>query len=144
MSHGHKRPPVHLQTIANTVVLESDIHNWGLFCTNDIPKGTLLCILRGQILTMAEYESFLASGEIPRVCFVEKAMLDNDRMVVMPFRTSYSFINHSQEKEMLSFAIKNETVEVYAATDIKKGEEIVSVYDLERHIDVLGGFRDRR
>jgi len=105
-----------------------------------IPKGTPLCILRGQILTQEEYNSFLYSIKLPEDCFIEKAYLDDGRIIAMPFRTSYSFINHSDTVEMLSIKQNGDTIEVFAHIDIPKNSEITSVYDLKRHIDVLGGF----
>ena len=142
MSHGHLKPP-HLKTIKNTVVLESSIHNWGLWATETIPKGTLLCTLQGQIMTLKEYDDFIKSNQYPQSCFIEKALLDENRIIAIPFRTSYSFINHSDNEEMLEYKKHTDTIDVYAKEDILKNSEIVSIYNLDKHIDVLGGFQKK-
>ena len=143
MSHGHGNPPIHLQTIKNTVVLESSIHNWGLWATAIIPKGTLLCTLQGQVMTLDKYNDFIKSSLYPKICFIEKAMLDKNRIIAIPFRTSYSFINHSDTVEMLEYKKFEDSIEVYAKEDILENTEIVSIYDLEKHIDILGGFKNQ-
>jgi len=75
---------------------------------------------------------------------MEKFTLNKDLILAMPFRTSYSFINHTyeKEKECLRFVVSENphTVSVFSSRDISKGDEIVSVYNLDTHIDILKGF----
>ncbi len=139
MSHHHKKPRV-IENIANTVILESSIHGFGLFTTKEIPKDTLLCSLTGQIVSKRELDQLMR--EYPRDLFIEKVHLSLDRIMLIPFRTSYSYINHSDTTEMLRISYGFNEVLVYAARDIPYNTEITSRYDLEKHIDVIGGFSE--
>lgn len=139
MKNDPPAPPVHIKNIKNTEVRKSSIHGWGLFATKEIAKNTLMCVLDGQVLSMIEYKEFINSEEYSKKCFVEKVHLERDRVLAIPFRTQYSFINHDK-KEMLTTTVKDDKVLIYAKKVISRGEEITSKYNLDTHIDVLKGF----
>jgi SET domain-containing protein len=139
MSHTHKNQH-YINNIEGTVVIESPVHGYGLFATKDIEKNTLLCELSGQTVTKNEYEKIFKSDLFPKEAFIEKHHLGEDKILLTPFRTSYSFINHSGEVEHLVEKYEDRIIKVYAKINIKKNEEILSKYNLDKHIDILGGF----
>lgn len=133
--------PLYVQNIKHAVVKPSPIHGFGLFSIKPIKKGTLLCTLTGQILPKKIYEKFYDSG-LPKEIFIEKSSVLEDKVLAIPFRTSYSFINHSPFVSHIEekFCDTTNQIFVYAKVDIKEGEEILGTYNLNHHIDVLGGF----
>lgn len=130
-----------VENIDDTVVKPSDVHGMGLFACREFKKGTLLCTLTGQILPKEIYEKFSSSG-LPKDIFIEKSSVLEDKILAIPFRTSYSFINHHPLVSHIEekFCNKTNQIFVYAKVDIKEGEEILDTYNLNNHIDVLGGF----
>lgn len=70
--HHDKKPPQYINNIADTVVLESPIHSYGLFATKNIKKETLLCELSGQIVSDVQYEKIIKSDMFPKETFIEK------------------------------------------------------------------------
>jgi len=128
-----------LDNIKNTEIKNSTLHNKGLFATKDIMKGSLLCILSGQKMTRDEYTQILKSNSYDKENFVEKYNISSNFIGAMPFRTKYSMINHSSISNISSELI-NEELHVFASEDILKGTEITDTYNLDKHIDVLGGF----
>jgi SET domain-containing protein len=142
MSHNHKKVPAHIKNFKDVEIFESPIHRFGLFATKDIPKGTLLGTLTGQIVSSKDYFDLMRA--YPKECFIEKIHLDDDYILAIPFRTHYSFINHSNTEEMIYIKeIYEYAFSVYAAIDIPNNKEITSIYNLEKHIDILGGFNDK-
>lgn len=139
MSHQHNRPKF-INNIKNTAVIESPVHGYGLFATSNIKKGSLLCELSGQIITKKQFEKIMSSNLYPIELFIEKHQISDELMMITPFRTSYSFINHSVEIENLIEVYEYGRVKVYASDDIYNGAEILSKYNLTKHIDILGGF----
>lgn len=142
MSHSHQneKPPIHIKNIEKSVVLKSPIHGFGLFATEDIESGEILCFLDGQTVDKWDFIKLLESGEIAKEHFIEKSPI-GDVMVCRPFRTSYGFINHSETPNMCSFYEDySGRFVVKACKDIKQGEEITGFYALKNHIDIHGGF----
>lgn len=143
-THNH---PIYIKTIKNTVVLPSSIHGFGLFSTETIPKGTLLTTLQGQVVPSKLYKKLIISNKFPKELFVEKTTLPSGDILAMPFRTSYGFINHcpkgrvSHIEEIYNPTL--ETIEVYVKIEIPKGIEILDIYNLSTHIDILQGFRGK-
>lgn len=129
-----------IDNIKNTEIKNSEIHNKGLFATKIIDAGTTLCILSGQKILKEDYLKLLKSNNYSQSNFMEKYNLNENEIAVMPFRTKYSFINHSKYSNIESKVV-DEKLYVYALFDIKKGEEILDTYNLEKHLDLLGGFK---
>lgn len=130
----------YIDNIENTIVKNSNIHGYGLFATKLIKKDTLLCILNGQIIKREEYSEFLKHSHFDKKMFIEKYNINEEYIAAMPFRTKYSYINHDEYTNIKS-EVKNKQLYVYANEDIEEGIEIVDIYNLRNHIDVLGGFR---
>lgn len=135
--------PIYINNIPNTKVEKSLVHGFGLFATKNIRKGTLLCKLSGQILDKKEYEKFQSVHSDKKDFFVGKSTILNNKIFAVPFRTSYSFINHNSSISHIEeiFCEKTNTLSVIAKIDIKKSEEIFDTYNLKNHIDILGGFK---
>lgn len=135
--------PTFIENIPGTVVAKSKVHGWGLWSTTFIPQGALLCVIRGQILSLQDYERLYQSGEFNRNHFVEKTMLPNGQVMAMPFRTSYGFINHNDDEYHIEEIFEPQTGElkIFSRVDIPAGVEIFDRYNLAKHHDVLGGFK---
>ena len=134
----------YIQNIKNTVVKPSTVHGYGLFAVKDIPQNTLLCILTGQLMNKSDFASLIKSKRYKKECFLEQHHLKNDLVMITPFRTSYSFINHNSEISHIYESYQDKAIKVYAKIDIKQGEEIFDTYNLNRHIDILKGFKQTR
>lgn len=130
-----------IDNIKNTVIKNSTLHGKGLFATHSIEKDTLLCVLEGQVLTTKCYMELIAHGNYGRNCFIEKYKIDDTHVAAMPFRTKYSFINHSDKPNVFS-VLKDRKLYVYTSTNINPEDELVDTYNLNKHIDVLGGFKE--
>jgi len=137
-----KTPPDFISNIDNTEVRPSNIHGFGLFATDNIKNGTLLCELGGQLMTVEEYHRFLNGETYSIYSFIEKSNTPSGNILARPFRTSYGFINHHPEHcdIVTEFCDTKSVVKVYANRDIPSGDEILDEYNLERHLDVLRGF----
>jgi SET domain-containing protein len=149
--HGHSKEK-YIDNIKDTVVIESSIHNFGLWAIKKIEKGTLLCSLQGQVVRKDVFlglfneinKKDFFKEKIVKNMFVEKVSIDENNFMVLPFRTKYSYINHSDKKNHLETKIRKledniYVVDIYAAIDIEENEEIVETYNLKKHINVLGG-----
>jgi hypothetical protein len=69
-------------------------------------------------------------------------MINDELVLCMPFRTCYGYINHGDDpcvSEVFDFAT-NELL-VFASRNIRQGEELLDKYNLDKHIDLLGGFK---
>lgn len=133
--------PLYIENIKNTQVAPSSHHGFGLFATKAIKQGTLLCSLTGQIVDEDIYKKFYSLG-LSKEIFIEKSKVLKDKIFVIPFRTSYSFINHHPAISHIEehFCCKTNQINVFAKVDIPANTEILDTYSLKGHIDVLGGF----
>ena len=130
-----------IDNIKNTEIRQSKIHGKGLFATADISKNTLLCVLEGQIISVSDYNEILSSKIYSDYSFVEKYKIDDEYFGAMALRTKYSFINHSDVSNVYS-VVKKKKLYVFAKEKILLGEEILDTYNLKKHIDMLGGFKE--
>jgi SET domain-containing protein len=128
-----------IDNIQHTCVKSSSLHGNGLFATRSLKKDVLLCILSGQMMSDDEYHALIKQTSFPRELFMEKFRIDESRIAITPFRTKYSYINHSDEPNIYSNLVGHH-LHVFASVDINFGEEILDKYNLKKHIDVLGGF----
>lgn len=111
-------------------IAPSPIHGYGLFAVVDIPKGTILCKLDGQIISWEKYEEIVAFfapkvSDLKDYFFMEWNAISEDMLLVRPFRTKYSFINHSRTPNL---KILRETMTVVAIQNIKAGQELLLDY----------------
>ncbi len=94
---------VHRHTLRNlhsSEIRESSVHGFGLFSTADIPEATILGILDGQLIDFDAYEQLhhhlgLGLGRLRTFFFMEWNAVSAQVLLARPFRTYYSYINHS-------------------------------------------------
>lgn len=115
-----------LDNISFSEIKPSKIHGRGLFATCDILEGTLLGVLDGQVIPWDRYDEIRAQvGECSPVLFFEWNCLSETTLLVRPFRTKYSFINHSRTPNL---TLVRNPLRIMATKPIKKGEEFTLDY----------------
>lgn len=134
-----------LDNIPRGDIYPSHIHGYGLFANMDIPAGTVLCFMDGQIMNWHEYnrsvkliELFGINNDQPHPLFLEWNCLgtgsgmpgpaDDTMLMVRPFRTKYSFVNHSRTPNC---KIQYNPLRLVSTKDIKQGEEFTFDYRTE-------------
>jgi len=122
-----------IDNIPNTEIKESSIHGFGLFAIKVISAQSTVCVLDGQVIGWDKYESNHLSlkgdtGDLEEYFFMEWNALDTKTLLVRPFRTKYSYINHSKTPnvKVLSFPHR-----IIALKDIEIGEELTIDYNDE-------------
>lgn len=90
-------------------------------------------------MSYIDYQELVHLNKHNVTYFIEKYKVNEQLVAAMAFRTKYSFINHHETPNIYS-ALHGSELHVYALRDILKGEELVDAYNLDKHIDVLGGF----
>lgn len=129
-------------------IKESTIHGYGLFAKEDIESGKILTELDGQLMKWNEYYQILDDltediGNKYVNRFMEwncignkqgqKDSAENTLLLVRPFRTKYSFVNHSRTPNC---ALILEPLRLVAIRDIKKDEELTFDYRTEPLPDI--------
>ncbi len=77
-----------VDNIPGTAIKSSSLHGYGLFAERVIRKGTVLAILEGQ---KVDYNFNAGMAR-----FIEWNAVGDGQILVRPYRTKYSFINHSR------------------------------------------------
>ena len=120
-----------INNIKQGYIAPSEIHGFGLFAKVNIDKNDILCVLDGQILSWEKYHniqnnvSHLIKSPYEQYIFMEWNALDEDTLLVRPFRTKYSYINHSRSPNI---KIIHYPLRIVAISDIKLDEEIIIDY----------------
>jgi hypothetical protein len=117
-------------------IRNSPIHGFGLFATRDWSPGDIPCArLDGQALSYEEYELLRARltpalGRMRKFFFMEWNALPGDMLLARPFRTTYSFINHSPvpNLELLS---TGENLSIVVVRKVDANEEFTLDYRKE-------------
>jgi len=122
-----------VDNISFSYISNSKIHRFGLFANQNINKGTILGILDGQIMSWNHYDNLVQSlkasfGKYQNYIFMEWNALSSTTLLVRPFRTKYSYINHSYEPNII---IKYNPIRIETIKDIKIHEEFVLDYTKE-------------
>lgn len=107
------------------VIRFSQIHGLGLFADDDLKPGTVLAHLDGQQVLFSTYES--ATG-ISKDGFDEWNAISKSILLYRPFRTKYSYINHSRAPNCV---VKiGDGVRLFVATTmaIPRGSELLLDY----------------
>lgn len=122
-----------VDNISFSYISESNIHGFGLFSNKDIDSNTILGILDGQIINWDKYDDlsdYLKSsfGKFQNYIFMEWNALNLTTLLVRPFRTKYSYINHSYEPNV---EVKYNPLRIETIKKIKKDEEILINYKNE-------------
>ncbi len=109
------------------------IHGFGLFATEPIKKDSIVGILDGQIMPWKHYEHIENKikndiGLYGNYIFMEWNAIDEDTLLVRPFRTKYSYINHSYKPNL---QIKYNPIRIVAIEEIKENDELTLDYSKE-------------
>lgn len=115
--------PAVLDNIAHTRIAASPIHGLGLFCVDPIPAGSLLALLDGQVVPWSTYTT-------TPLCDEWNA-LPGERLLVRPYRTRYSFINHSRTPNAAVTPLPTGQVRLETVRDVNAGDEITLDYRRE-------------
>lgn len=123
-----------INNIKQGYIAPSKIDGFGLFARNNIDKGDILCIFDGQIMSWEKYyeiqENVSPYIKIPydKYIFMEWNALDEETLLVRPFRTKYSYINHARKPNV---EIEKYPLRLIAIEDIVKDTEITLDYRKE-------------
>ncbi|WP_179755178.1 alpha/beta fold hydrolase [Microlunatus parietis] len=107
----------HLDTLPFTEVRRSAIHGRGLFATASRPAGTLLGELDGQVVDAAAHPDVVDA--------LEWNALNPTTLLVRPIRTSYGFLNHSDQPNVI---IDPDGRRLRAGKPIAPGDELTIDY----------------
>jgi len=110
-----------IDNLKYTVLKKSKIHGIGLFSNAKIKKGTMLGFLEGQVVPWEQHIKY--HNEL------EWNALDEETVMVRPYRTKYGFINHSRTPNCILkyFPLRVETLE-----DIDVNVELTLDYRKEK------------
>lgn len=123
----------YLNNLHSTYIGISRVHGYGLFAQTDLMQGEVLGVLDGQLMTwdaykkVVDYFSYLEQSE-KKYFFMEWNCISSEYLLVRPFRTFYSLINHSRTPNLY---ITLSPLSVMVSTAIKKGEELFLDYRKE-------------
>ena len=131
-----------IDNISFSCIDRSQIHGFGLFADANIRKGTLLGVLDGQVMQWDLYDRIVGHlqhevGEAASELFMEWNALSETVLLVRPFRTKYSLINHSRKPNL---ELHRNPLRVVTIRDISANEELLLDYRDEPLRDsYLGG-----
>lgn len=111
-----------VDNLKRTQVREKGDGSLGLFCVDRIKDGFILGFLDGQIV---DKESDIVEDSSNRD--LEWNVLNENSVLVRPFKTKYSYICHSQDKA--NIALEANPLRVVCIKDIEPGEEILLNFD---------------
>ena len=119
-----------VDNIGYTEIRKSDIHGKGLFALKNFYQGEVLCWLNGQVIDWRSYNEILATNPYGKqnVFFKEWNALSINTLLVRPFRTKYSFINHGTTPNLI---IQYDPIRVVALQQILPGDELILDYRCE-------------
>lgn len=109
-----------IDNVRVSVIKESSVHGYGLFASDRIKAGEILGYLDGQEIPWALHQKYELANEWNA--------LTPDRLLVRPYRTKYSFINHSRQPNL---KLEKDPLRIVALTDISINEELTLDYRME-------------
>lgn len=98
----------------------SSIHGYGIFADRDIDEGVVLGSLDGQLIPWRLHSKFRLT--------LEWNAIDEDTLLVRPYRTKYSYINHQRAPNLL---LLHDPLRVVTLRCISKGDEMTLDYRKE-------------
>ena len=117
-----------IDNIPKGAIRKSLVHGFGLFAKERIEDSECLGYLDGQRVNWDLYDARMKEqGESD--LFVEWNALSEDTLLVRPFRTKYSYINHARTPNAV---ILNDPMRVVALRVIEQDEEIFLDYRKEQ------------
>lgn len=128
-----------LANLAGTAIQEGHIHGFGLFATEDLPSGHCLGRLDGQEIHYDVYERLhyqlgQGLGRLRTHFFMEWNAISENMLLARPFRTYYSYINHSRDPnlKLILKATKPIHLEIHTTRYIPQGSELYLDYTEEK------------
>jgi len=123
----------YVDNINFTYIKKSNIHGQGLFASENIKKGTILGFLDGQVMSWDHWDSIRDEikeqmGKYEKYILMEYNIIDPQTLLVRPFRTKYSLINHSKDANV---KIEYNPMRIVTISDIRKDEELRLDYNNE-------------
>jgi len=120
-----------IDNINASFVAMSAIHGFGLFAHQDISLGVELGLLDGQIMSWKHHNNLAKKiksdlGQYGTYFFMEWNVLDGQILLVRPFRTKYSYINHSRNPNLQ--LTRTLPLKVLAIKDVSRGDELTLDY----------------
>jgi len=106
-----------IDNIKLSYIKESPIHGYGLFAEQEIDEGVVLGVLDGQIIPWKLHSKYHLT--------LEWNAIDADTLLVRPYRTKYSYINHQCESNLI---LMRDPLRVVTLRRISKGEEMTLDY----------------
>lgn len=106
-----------VKNLKGVKIAPSTIHGHGLFATQNLLKGDILGQLDGQLISWELHEKLKLTYEWNALC--------GDNLLVRPYRTFYSYINHSRDPNLV---ITYNPIKVLVKKNITKGEELTIDY----------------
>ena len=125
------RTPLVVDNISAATIQKSHIHGFGLFTNRRIAAGAILCILDGQVVSWSSYNDMRARSPFDAFSpdlFMEWNALDKETLLIRPFRTKYSYINHSRSPNTM---LARFPLRLTAILDIDSGDELTIDYRCE-------------
>lgn len=122
-----------INNLKYTIIQPSKIHGNGLFAVKSIPSGTELGELDGQVIPESLHNKLGLT--------LEWNAIQENVLLVRPYRTKYSYINHSRTPnlKLVGYPLK-----VVTLTTISEGEELTLDYRKEKlseeYIDKKGKY----
>ena len=119
-----------INNISQGEIKKSNIHGYGLFAKNEIFADIVLASLDGQLVPWNVYTKLI---DMKKDATNEWNALTENLLLVRPFRTKYSFINHSRDPncEIRYVMSEPDTLLIVSKRFIKMGEELTLDYRLE-------------
>jgi len=114
-----------VDNIKSTIIAKSQIHGFGLWSVESILPDTVISeALDGQVVEYEFYKKFyMEQNDL----FLEWNCISKDKLLIRPFRTKYSFINHSKNPNCEVREIDG-ALRVISIKEIKQGEELTLNY----------------
>jgi len=106
-----------IDNLKYSLISSSDIHGFGLFSNTNIQKNTVLGILDGQTIPWALHTKLDLT--------LEWNAVDEEMLLVRPYRTKYSYINHSRNPNLV---LLYNPLRVSTLKDIKNNNEMTLDY----------------
>ena len=119
-----------IDNLSFSYIDRSQIHGFGLFAGANIRNGTMLGILDGQVMAWDLYDRIVDHFQreitgFASELFMEWNALSETVLLVRPFRTKYSLINHCRKPNL---KLHRDPLRVMTARDISRNEELLLDY----------------
>ncbi len=109
-----------IDNVKSSKIKKSFIHGYGLFASEFIQEGAILGYLDGQRIPWALHHKYEMTDEWNAVT--------QETLLVRPYRTKYSFINHSRHPNL---KLEKDPLRIVALLNISEDEELTLDYRME-------------